>query len=110
MNVMDGHVGVHFCFGNPSVIGKCMLEFPFLPRGGLIYERGNIFGLFSVEPRGVPKRSNILITNGDSGGCIEEVHIHLTTWGTHAHPKLTRVTPFKPRPSQPKSPRKFLEM
>jgi hypothetical protein len=87
-----------------------MLDFPSLPLGGLIDERCNVFELFSVEPRGIPKRRYLSIANHHSGGYVEQVHIYLITRGVHAHPKLTQIPPFKPRPSQTKSPSKFINM
>jgi hypothetical protein len=75
-------------------------DFPFLASGSFEHERGNIFGAYSVNPRRDPERGNSLITKGDFGSNVKDIHIHLITRVSHPHPKLVGVAQFIPRPSK----------
>jgi hypothetical protein len=44
--------------------------------------------------------SNFTITNGNRGDGVEKVHVHLITKVAQTDPKLARIPPLQPRPSQ----------
>jgi hypothetical protein len=71
--------------------GKVKLfDAPFLPRGGLKNERGDVFGLLAIEPRRAPKWCNLPIGNCDSSGGIKEAMSASSQRFPIPHPKLLR--------------------
>jgi hypothetical protein len=50
----------------------------------------------------VPKGSFFAIPKSDGSGGVEDVHVVVGARVTGAHPTLVGVSPFKPRPTEPK--------
>jgi hypothetical protein len=50
----------------------------------------------------LPKGGLLPISQGNSRGGIEEIHIRVIARVAKAHPNLRQLFPFLPRPSQPK--------
>lgn len=95
---------------SPSIVPHGLAHSPHLTLAGRKDEGCNLLGLFPLQPRGLPERRLPTVAEGDDSGGIEEVHISLATRVFHPDPRLGRVLPCHPWPTQAKSPSKPLQV
>jgi hypothetical protein len=83
--VLQGERGIQIYLVDPSVLMKGLCNKLILPLARLKFFWGYIFGIPSLKPWRMPKRSLSIVINGDGNGSIEQVHILLIARvvGTH---------------------------
>jgi hypothetical protein len=68
LSMVHGEVVIHGNFLNPRVVGHCFANTTLFPLLSHENERGNIFRLLLLKPRGIPKCILFSIHNRDRGG------------------------------------------